>query len=207
MDEPAPARRAGQMGRPRQQGKRLPPLERVAADQQTKWPPVTVYDGYGAPQRVGEVVTGTCVWYPPGMPAVPVRWGLIRAPHEQCEPQALLATQLAATPQPRLAWCGRRWQMAGTFEEARAHLGLETHRQWSEKAIARTTPGLLGLYACVSWLAARLLKGQALPARRDAWDAKQGAPFSDTMAFVRRWLWSQQHFPDSTGLSGKMPSH
>src|SRR5262245_8352858 len=32
------------------------------------------------------------------------------------------------------------------------------------------------------------------PARREAWYAKQRATFSDTIAFVRRWLWSQQHF-------------
>ena len=29
-----------------------------------------------------------------------------------------------------------------TFEELRAHLGMETQRQWSERAIARTTPAL-----------------------------------------------------------------
>jgi hypothetical protein len=191
---PAPARRAGQMGRPRKKGKRLPTLERVAADRQTKWQEVTVHDWYGAPQRVVEVVTGTCVWYHAGMPAVPIRWVLIRDPQEKFETQALLSTKLAATPQQILEWFVRRWQMEGTFEEARAHLGMETQRQWSEKAIARTTPCLLGLYSFVSLLAARLLKEQALPARRDAWYAKQRATFSDTMAFVRRWLWSQQHF-------------
>jgi hypothetical protein len=192
--EPAPARRAGQMGRPRKKGKRLPTLERVAADRQTQWQEVTVHDWYSAPQRMVEVVTGTCVWYHTGMPAVPIRWVLIRDPQEKFETQALLSTQLAATPQQILEWFVRRWQMEVTFEEARAHLGMETQRQWSGKAIARTTPCLLGLYSCVSLLAARLLKGQALPARREAWYAKQCATFSDTMAFVRRWLWSQQHF-------------
>jgi DDE superfamily endonuclease len=192
--EPAPARRAGQMGRPRKKGKRLPTLERVAADRQTQWQEVTVHDWYGAPQRVVEVETGTCVWYHTGMPAVPIRWVLIRDPQEQFATQALLSTQLAATPQQILAWFVRRWQMEVTFEEARAHLGMETQRQWSEKAIARTTPCVLGLYSFVSLLAARLLRGQALPARQEAWYAKQCATFSDTMAFVRRGLWSQQHF-------------
>ena len=192
--EPAPARCAGQMGRPRKKGKRLPTLEQVAADRQTTWQEVTVRDWYGAPQRVVEVVTGTCVWYHTGMPAVPIRWVLIRDPQEKFATQALLSTQLEATPQQILAWFVRRWQMEVTFEEARAHLGMETQRQWSEKAVARTTPCLLGLYSFVSLLAARLLKEQGLPARRDAWYAKQCATFSDTIAFVRRWLWSQQHF-------------
>ena len=162
--EPAPARRAGQMGRPRQQGKRLPTLARVAADRQTKWPAVTVPHWYGAPQRTVEVGTGTCVWYHAGLPAVPIRWVLIRDPQEQCATQAWLSTKLAATPQQILAWFVRRWQIAVPFEEARAHLGLETQRQWSEKAIARTPPCVLGLYAFVSVLAARLLQEQSLPA-------------------------------------------
>jgi hypothetical protein len=84
--------------------------------------------------------------------------------------------------------------MAVTVEEAQAPLGMETQRQGSEKAIARTTPCVLGLYAFVSLLTARLLKEQSLPVRREAWGTTQSATFSDTMAFVRRWLWSQQHF-------------
>ena len=63
---------------------------------------------------------------------------------------------------------------------------------------ARTTPCLLGLDSFVSLLAARLLKAQSLPARREAWYAKQRATFSDTLAFVRRWLWRQQHFQSRT---------
>ena len=125
---------------------------------------------------------------------VPIRWELLSAPQEKFATQALLSTKLAATPQQILAWFVRRWQMAVTCEEARAHLGMETQRQWSEKAIARTTPCVLGLSSFVSVLAERRLKEQALPARREAWDAKQRAPFSDPMAFGRRWWWNQQHF-------------
>ena len=154
-------------------------------------------DGYGAPPRVGEGVTGTCGWSPPGMPAGPLRWGLRRAPPEQWATQALLATTWAAPPPQRLAWCGRRWQMAVTCEEARAHLGMEPPRQWSAQASARPPPGLVGLYACVSLVAARRLKEQGVPARRAAWAAKQRATCAATMALVRRWLWSQPHVPRS----------
>jgi hypothetical protein len=142
--ELAPTRRAGQMGRPRKKGKRLPTLARVAAERQTKWQEVTVQDWYGAPQRVVEVATGTSVWYHAGMPAVPIRWVVIRDPQEKFATQALLSTKLEVTPQQALEWFVRRWQMEVTFEDARAHLGMETQRQWSEKAIARTTPCVLG---------------------------------------------------------------
>src|SRR5262245_32059915 len=71
---------------------------------------------------------------------------------------------------------------------------MATPRPWSGQAIARTTPCLVGLSSCVTVLAAPWRKGPALPARREAWDAKQGATFADTMALVRRGLWRQQHF-------------
>ena len=33
----------------------------------------------------------------------------------------------------------QRWSIEVTFEEARAHLGLETQRQWTTRAVGRTT--------------------------------------------------------------------
>jgi hypothetical protein len=192
--EPAPERKAGQMGRPRKKGRRLPTLKQVAVERRTRWQQVTVMAWYGQGERVVEVASGTCVWYHTGMPAVPIRWVLIRDPQEKFETQALLSTTLEAEPQQIMQWFVRRWQMEVTFEEARAHLGIETQRQWSEKAIARTTPTLFGLYSLITLLAASLLKQQPLPARRAAWYAKQSATFSDTIALVRRWLWSHEHF-------------
>ena len=141
-----------------------------------------------------EIVSGTCVWYHTGMPAVPMRWVLIRDPQGKFDPQALLCTKLEAAPVQVLAWFVRRWHVEGTFEEVRAHLGMETQRQWSDKAVPRTTPGVLGLYALVLLLAAHLHEQHALTVRRDAWYAKENVTFSDTLAMVRRWLWAAQHF-------------
>jgi hypothetical protein len=192
--EPAPERRPGQMGRPRKKGPRRPSLVEVAADGKTRWRRVEVTNWYGEGARTVEVVSGTCVWYHTGKPVVPIRWVLVRDPLGKFETQALLSTKLEATPGQVLGWFVRRWQMEVTFEEARAHLGVETQRQWSDKAIARTTPCLPGLYSLVTLLASRLLDGQPLPARREAWYAKESATFSDTIAHVRRFLWSHQHF-------------
>jgi hypothetical protein len=154
---------------------------------------VKVKGWYGEGERVVEVVSATCVWYHTGLPAVPLRWVLIRDPQKKFSTQALLSTKLEAEPCQILEWFVRRWQMEVTFAEVRAHLGVETQRQWSDLAIARTTPCLLGLHSLISVLAARLLKRGKLPARRAAWYAKQSATFSDTIAFVRRFLWSHQH--------------
>ena len=73
------------------------------------------------------------------------------------------------------------------FEELRAHLGMETQRQWSERAIARTTPALFGLFSLVTLTADVLIEQQGgiLP-RTTAWYAKTNPTFADAIALVRR---------------------
>jgi hypothetical protein len=85
-----------------------------------------------------------------------------------------------------------------TFEEARAHLGMETQRQWSDVAIARTTPVLLGWFSIVTLLADRLSPRQTMPIRLAAWYTKALPTFADAMALARRCLWSRCHFSTSS---------
>jgi hypothetical protein len=199
--EPIAPRQPRPVGRPRKAGRRLPTLQAVAADRKTRWQKLKVESWYGEGERVIEVVSAACVWYHRGLPPVPIRWVLVRDPQKKFSTQALLSTKLEAEPVEILAWFVRRWQMEVTFAEVRAHLGVETQRQWSDLAIARTTPCLLGLHSLISLLAAQLLKQRKLPARGAAWYCKQGATFSDTIAFVRRFLWSHQHFQMSATTS------
>jgi hypothetical protein len=130
-----------------------------------------------------------------GMPVVPIRWVLVRNPHGKFTPQAFLCTQLDTQPGQILEWFVMRWQTEVTFQEARTHLGVETQRQWADKAIVRTTPALFSLFSIITLLAARLMEAGELPTRRAAWYGKEQATFSDTLAFVRRWLWSKPTFP------------
>jgi hypothetical protein len=130
-----------------------------------------------------------------GLPPVMLRWVLIRDPQEEFKPQALLSTQLSHSPAQILAWFMRRWTMEVTLEEARAHLGIETQRQWSDLAIGRTTPALFGLYSLVTLLAQSLPPPQTRRIRTAAWYAKPRPTFSDALAVVRRELWSQSIFP------------
>jgi hypothetical protein len=195
--EPAPARRRGQNGRPRKKGKRLPTLSQVLADGATRWQTVRLERWYGANARRVEIVTGTCLWYHAGMAAVPICWVLVRDPEAEFDAQAFLSTNLEVEPQQMLAWFVRRWRVEVTFEEARAHLGVETQRQWSDKAIARTTPALFALYSVVTLVAAHLIERQELSVRRAAWYAKESATFSDTIAMMRRYLWGHTCFSTS----------
>jgi hypothetical protein len=192
--EPAPPRRPGQMGRPRLKGKRLPTLAVAASDPGTVWRSVMVGDWYGKGERVVEVASATAVWYHTGLPPVPMRWVLVRDPQDKFEPQALLCTDLTAEPERILGWFVLRWKMEATFQEARRHLGVETQRQWSEKAIRRTTPALLGLFSLVTLLAhQRMAQGTEAP-QRAAWYRKPYPTFSDALALVRRELWAEETF-------------
>ena len=106
---------------------------------------------------------------------MPLRWVLIRDPQGRFATQALLCTDLAVAPAQILAWFVQRWQLEVTFEEARRHLGVETQRQWSEPAIRRTTPALLGLFSLVTLLAHRQMQGPAGAVRQAAWYRKPAA--------------------------------
>ena len=88
----------------------------------------------------------------------------------------------------------QRWQLEVTFEEAHAHLGIDTQRQWSDKAIARTTPCLLALYSIVTLAAQQLLSTGQIYRRCAAWYSKPQATLCDTIAGVRRELWSHAYF-------------
>ena len=80
----------------------------------------------------------------------------LRDPQRRFDPQALLCTAPGRDPLQIGRGFVQRWQVEVTFREARDHLGLETQRQWSDRASARTTPCLLALLSIVTPLAARL---------------------------------------------------
>jgi DDE superfamily endonuclease len=162
---PAPPRQPRARGRPRTKGERLPTLATVLADQATPWQRVTVPDWYGEGARVVEIRSETAVWRHAGLPVVPIRWVLLRDPSRRFDPQALLCTDLAQEPLQIIRWFTRRWQLEVTFREVRDHLGVETQRQWSDRAIARTTPCLLGLFSVVTLLAAVGTSGPNQPSR------------------------------------------
>jgi hypothetical protein len=129
---------------------------------------------------------------------VPIRWVLIRDAAGTFAPQAVLSTKLDLDPVPIWTWFIQRWRLETTVEEARAHLGLETPRQWHDRSVSRTTPAWFGVYSSVTLAAAHLLGGQPAPVRTTTWYPKPQATFSDAMAFVRRALWRA----DSFSISG-----
>ncbi len=190
--QPAPPRRPGQIGRPRVVGARLPSPTAVLDDPATPWIPCRATTSDGADLMI-ELTSGVALWYRGGYPSVHLRWVVIRHLEEPLGPHALLCTDIEADPLQIVQWYMLRWQVEVTFEELRAHLGMETQRQWSERAIARTTPALFGLFSVVTLAADVLIEQQGgiLP-RTTAWYAKTNPTFADAIALVRRHIWAQQ---------------
>jgi DDE superfamily endonuclease len=206
--EPAPARGPHQRGAPRKKGQRLPTLEQVAQNRKSKWQRAIIPDWYGETQRGVQLVSDTAIWYHSGQPPLPIRWVLIRDPKGKFKTQALLCTDLTIEPVQIIKWFVLRWRLEVTLHEAREHLGLETQRQWSDLAILRTTPALLGLFSLVTLMAHQHAKRRKLPIRQAAWYRKSRPTFSDALALVRRQIWRHECFPSVTTPSGdsKMPA-
>ena len=171
-------------GRPRKKGRRLPTLARFGGPQH-HWLRLCLpwYDGQ---QRQMDVASQTAVWFHNGKAPVPICWVLIRDPQGDYAPLALLCTDPEQSA-VIVGWFIQRWQVEVTLEEARRHLGMETQRQWSDKAIARSTPLLLGLFSWITLLAHTLYSSHPpLTPRQAAWYPKPLPTFSDALALVRQ---------------------
>jgi len=187
-----PSQKRKGRGRPPIKGKPHKKLSAILNDRNISWKRFRVSLWYGRANRIVEIATGTAIWYRGGVPPVPIRWLLVRDPSGELDPQAFLATDLEAHPHNILAWFVSRWQVEVTFEEVRAHLGVETQRQWSDKAILRTTPALLALFSIVTLWTHDLAKSRALKPRTAVWYPKSVLTFSDAIAAVRRETWHHQ---------------
>ena len=121
--------------------------------------------------------------------------GIVRDPMGRFESQALLCTDLAQDPAQVLRWFVQRWQVEVTFREVRDHLGVETQRQWTDTAIARTTPCLLGLFSVVTLLGKQLTPYARRATATSAWYRKIRPTFADTLAAVRRDIWKERGVP------------
>src|SRR5215475_666273 len=186
----------GKRGPKPTQGKRQRSLQGWAERSDTPWETVEVR-WYGGQLKTLWVFSRTALWYTPRQPPVAIRYVLVADLEGKLRMEAFFCTDLEATPEQILAWVVMRWSVEVTFEESRAHLGLETQRQWSDQAIARTTPILLALFSLVTVLALKLSQDGQIPVPETAWYHKEEPTFSDCLALVRRHLWRARYLVNS----------
>ncbi|MBW1746075.1 MAG: transposase [Deltaproteobacteria bacterium] len=194
-DSPPPDQ-PGKRGPKPKKGKKQRSLQKCVANPKTIWTPIEIlwYDGI---KRSLEIFSGISLWYTPGKAPVPIKWIVVRDPEGKLRTEAFFCTNLEAGELQILRWFILRWNIEVTFEDLRAHLGIETQRQWSDKAIARSTPALFGLFSIVVLVAIKMLKDKTMPILKCAWYRKPEATFSDGIAFVRRHIWSARYFENS----------
>jgi hypothetical protein len=182
--DPAPVNRPpGTRGPKPKKGPRQPKLADRLHHPRTEWHLMEV-SWYTEGTRTLEYATGIALWHRPGEGPVPLRWLLVRCPQGSIKPTALFCSDTETTPQQILAWFLLRWNIEVTFEAVRASLGFGGQRHWSDTAMERTTPCLLGLFSLITLMAQRL-HGPDLPRQEAVWYAKADATFSDALAAVR----------------------
>ena len=183
---------AGKRGPKPLKGTRQRSLQGWAERSDTPWEPVEM-DWYGGQRKQLWVFSRPALWYTPSLPPVAIRSGLVADPEGNVRMEAFCCPDLQATPVEILQWVVRRWSVAVTFEESRAHLGLETPRQWSDRAIARTTPVLLALFPLITVMALQLSQGGHMPGPVTAWYHNAEPTFADCVALVRGHLWHARY--------------
>jgi hypothetical protein len=204
--EPAPPRQPGRVGRPRRVGRALPKLAAVAEDPATRWTSVVLASREDGRRHRCEMTSGTAVWHQPGSAPLPIRWILVRRFDGNRRTEAFFSTDPAMAAEEVLRLFALRWQMEATFEEVRKHLGVETRRQWSNLAIARATPMLLGLFSLVTLWAATT-PDVAIATLPTAWYRKTVPTFADALAANRLQIWEERISSLSRDLRDRWKSH
>ena len=184
----------GKKGRNRKKGERLIGLEEILNDPNTKWTEIIIPKWYDKENVKMLICSACCIWYKGGEPPVKIRWVLLKDPAGKIKSRALLCTDLDLEAKQIIDEFIKRWTVEVTFEEVRTHIGVETQRQWSDKAIARTTPILMALFSLISIWADQLNNKGLLHIKPSAWYPKRHPTFSDAIAAVRQQIWRSNEF-------------
>jgi len=193
FDFPSPQPKSKRGPKPKKGARQLQLAQRLE-DPETDWQTLKLML-YGKEHAI-EFISGTSLWHTPGQEPVALRWVLVRCPEDSFEPAAFFCSDTHISAKQIIVCFALRWNIEVTFEELRAFLGFETQRQWSDRAIERTTPCLFGIFSLVT-IMAKVLYPNELPVRQTSWYIKEDATFSDALAAVRRHLWSRLYYERS----------
>ncbi len=159
-----PERDAHPIGRPRVVGSRLPSLEQVLADPNTTWQRLSL-DWYGQGERTLEICSGSAWWYRAGFPPLPIGWVLTRDPQGKRPPKALVSTNQGLTAEHIVRTFMHRWCLETTFEESRAHLGIEHNASGLIWPLTARHPCFLASTAWLHSLGGRFIPRDVSPSR------------------------------------------
>ena len=175
-------------GRKRTKGNKLLNFKEMLKIPDLNWEEAVI-SCYGNKNKRFRYISNTSLWGVDGFQPVPIRWVLIIDPEYEFDPIPLMCTDVMMSAKRIIELYIQRWNLEVTFREVREHLGVETQRQWSDKAIARTTPILLGLYTIICLIANRIQESEEIRVEKTAWYEKTDATFSNLLKIARRKIW------------------
>ena len=123
--DPPPPERPGKRGPKPKKGKKQRSLLERIADPSTEWTTIQIiwYDGV---KRTLEIFSGTSLWYTPIFAPIEIMWVVVRDPKGQLRTEAFFSTNINVSAKQILHWFILRWNVETTFQELRAHPGVET---------------------------------------------------------------------------------
>lgn len=183
----------GKRGRKSTKGARLCSFKQMLENEDLPWQEAEI-SGYSCRKKKIRFLTDTCLWGTDGITPVSIRWVLIVDPEGKLDPLPLMCTDVDLSAIRIIELYIDRWGLEVTFEEVREFLGVETQRQWSEKAITRTTPILMTLYSMVCLIGHHMHEIKPLKSDSTAWYQKETLTFSDLLKAVRESLWRDNLF-------------
>ena len=182
-------------GRPLLVGPRFPLFSDYLKDPSLVWQEIEA-DWYGGGRKKLLIYTGTGLWYAFGISPLPIRWVVVKDPENKSDPVVLFSTDLKHSAGRIIEVFVSRWPLEVTFEESKRHLGIETQRQWSDKAIERTTPCLLASFSIITLMAVKLAqeKRENICTQQTSWYRKSHLTFSDILSYVRLSILKRKYF-------------
>lgn len=187
----------GKRGRIRIVGERLPNLDTIVSDPNTKWKTHEV-TWYGGESHKVDTVTGTALWYhnSSGKP-VPIRWVLSRDHENPSEVIPILCTSQNSSALVIIEYLVERWSIETTFQEVRLHMGYESIYTWADKGIERVSPAIMASYSIVCLVAATAMedRNEQIHPRKSAWYNKAHVTFSDIHSYVKSLIIKENIFP------------
>ena len=143
------------------------------------------------------ITSQVAIWSRHAHQFVKLRWVLVVDPEGKMDPVLLGCTDLNASAVDVVRFFVRRWRVEVTCAEVRRHLGVETQRQWSDLAIERSTPLLMGLKSVVCLLAIPICQAGNISLDEPAWYIKKRYTFSDVLGAVGQQIWASSNFSTS----------
>ena len=194
-DAPRPYRG---VGRPPVKGARRAKPSRASGPDAR--PDELTVDWCGGGTRHVEVVGEAAHRSKSGRGLVALRWVSVCDRTGTHRDESLDATDPVLTPAEVVGYYCGRWGIGTTFQETRAHLGLETTRGRCAKTVTRAAPCLFGLYSAVALLYEATPQGERSGAV--AWPGKMTVTSSDALACVRRRTWCEGVLRQAGGGAG-----